>query len=79
VIGQLEVRTFPAIATLGISVAKLAQDGRFAPSKSLIWTVAGCLAAPDLLSLMLSDTSDKITQAIEILNFAIDHHPASDE
>jgi hypothetical protein len=80
-IGQLDkVGTFPAIATLGISVAKLVQDGHFAPSKSLIWTVAGCLAALYLLSLMLSDTSDKFTQAIEMLDFVIDQHPeASNE
>ncbi|KVV36262.1 hypothetical protein WK81_27170 [Burkholderia ubonensis] len=75
-IGQLDkVGTFPALATLGISVVKLMQDQHIALNNSIIWTIAGSLAAFYLLSLLLADTSDKLTQAIGLLNFVIDNHP----
>ncbi|AIV60396.1 hypothetical protein AQ809_12770 [Burkholderia pseudomallei] len=75
-IGQLDkVGTFPALATLGISVVKLMQDQHIALNNSIAWTIAGSLAAFYLLSLLLADTSDKLTQAIGLLNFVIDNHP----
>lgn len=75
-IGQLDkVGTFPALATLGISVVKLMQDQHIALNNSIVWTIAGSLAAFYLLSLLLADTSDKLTQAIGLLNFVIDNHP----
>jgi hypothetical protein len=78
-IGQLDkVGAFPAIATLGISVAKLVQDSHIVVGGSMVWTAAGSLAAFYLLSLLLADTSDKFTQVIEMLDFVVEHHPETD-
>lgn len=75
-IGQLDkVGAFPAVATLGVSVVKLIQDQHVALNGSMVWTIAGSLAAFYLLSLLLADTSDKLTQVVGLLNFVIDNHP----
>jgi hypothetical protein len=78
-IGQLDkVGTFPAIVTLGISVVKLVQDSHLIVQGSMVWTVAGSLAAFYLLSLLLADTSDKFTHIVAMLDFSIEHHPEAE-
>lgn len=77
--GQLEkVGFFPAMVALGISAVKLVQDSHVVVQGSMVWTVAGSLAAFYLSGLLLADTSDKFTQIIAMLDFAIEHHPETE-